>query len=153
MDKKDLKLVIVDDSKVSYMMLKTMLANIGFTNIEYFEYPLDYIEYLKTVPEDGIDIVFIDYEMPTLNGLKVLRYTKDKRKEVIAVMMTASTDTKVKEKAIKYGVNEFMNKGIDPFEFKTKMDVLANLRFYYYESKEHHKELENILKYKDAQET
>ena len=153
MDKKDLNIIIIDDSKVSYVALKTMLKSAGFENIKYFEYPLDYVHYLKQVKEDEIDIVFIDYQMPLMNGLKVLYYTKFKFKDIICVMMTGSTDSELKEKAVKYGVNEFMNKGIDFFEFKTKINILANLRNYYYESKKHHKELEIILKYKDTQET
>jgi FixJ family two-component response regulator len=153
MDKKDLKIVIVDDSKVSYVAIKTMLKSIGFENIKYFEYPLEYVKYLKTIKEDEIDIVFIDYQMPIMNGLKVLYYTKFKYKDIIAVMMTSSTDVKLKEKAIKYGINEFMNKGIDFFEFKTKLNILANLRFYYYESKIQQEKLESLLQYKDTQET
>jgi len=153
MDKQDLNIVIVDDSKVSFVALKSMLKSIGFENIKYFDYPLDYVSYLKTIKEDEIDIVFIDYEMPEMNGIKVLHYTKMKYPNIIAVMMTGHTDSKIKEKAIEYGVNEFMHKGIDFFEFKTKMNILANLRYYYYESKQHQKELEVILQYKDTQET
>jgi len=153
MDKKDLKIIIVDDSKVSYVSLKTMLGSIGFKNVKYFEYPLEYVKYLKKAKQDEIDIVFIDYEMPRMNGLKVLYYTKFKFKDIITVMMTSSTDKKLKQQAIKYGVNEFMNKGIDFFEFKTKMKILSNLRYYYYEIKENQKKLEVILQYKDTQET
>jgi len=148
----DLNIVIVDDSKVAYVALKTMLGSMGFKNIKYFEYPLDYVKYLKTVKQDEIDIVFIDYQMPVMNGIKVLHYTKFKFKDIITVMMTGSTDSTLKQKAIQFGVNEFMNKGIDFFEFKTKMTILSNLREYYYESKENQKKLEIILKYKDTQE-
>jgi len=152
MTKADLNIVIVDDSKVSYVALKTMLLSVGFKKIKYFEYPLDYVSYLKHVKQDELDIVFIDYQMPIMNGLKVLYYTKFKFKDIITVMMTGSSDSKLKEKAIKYGVNEFMNKGIDFFEFKTKLNILANLRFYYYESKIQQKKLETLLEYKDTQE-
>jgi len=149
---RDLNIVIVDDSKVAYITLKTMLKSIGFNNIKYFEHPLDYVAYLKTVKQDDIDIVFVDYEMPIMNGLRVLHYTKFKFKDIIVIMMTGSSDAKVKEKAIEFGVNEFINKGIDFFEFKATMKILSNLRYYYYESKQHQKELELIVKYKDTQE-
>ena len=152
MKNSDLNIVIVDDSKVSYVAIKTMLLQIGFVNIKYFEYPLEYVSYLKTIEKDAIDIVFIDYQMPVMNGLKVLYYTKFKQKDIIAVMMTGSTDAALKEKAVRYGVNEFMHKGIDFFEFKTKLNILANLRFYYYESKYQQEKLEVLLKYKDTQE-
>jgi CheY-like chemotaxis protein len=152
MNKGDLHIVVVDDSKASFTILKTMLKTIGFKKITYFEHPLDYVMYLKQIKEDDIDIVFIDYEMPIMNGLKAVHYTKFKHPNIITVMMTGSQDIKVKEKAIKLGVNEFMNKGIDFPEFAAKMNILANLRFYYYKSKQHQKELEEIVKYKDAQE-
>jgi len=150
---KDLNIVIVDDSRLSHLTLRTMLRKIGFRNIKYFEHPLDYVLYLKSVKQDEIDIVFVDYEMPIMNGLRVLHYTKFKFQDIIVIMMTGSTDSKVKERAVNYGVNEFMNKGIDFFEFKAKMKILSNLRCYYYESKKHQKKLELILQYKDTQET
>ena len=153
MNKKDLKIVIVDDSKASYLMLKAMLKTIGFKFIKYFSHPLDYVTYLKTIKTDEIDIVFIDYEMPIMNGLRVIHYTKFKYKDIITIMMTGSQDLKIKEKAIRLGVNEFMNKGIDLPEFSAKMNILSNLRFYYYQVKSHKKELEVILQYKDTQET
>jgi len=152
MDKKDLNIVIVDDSKVSYISLKTMLKSIGFENITYFNYPIDYIKYLNHSSQDDVDIVFIDYQMPEMDGLEVLKYTKSKFPDIIAVMMTGSTDTEVKEKAIDFGVNEFMQKGIDFFDFQAKVNILTNLRFYYYETIKHQKELEVVLKYKDSQE-
>ena len=151
--KEDLKLVIVDDSKASYLIFATMLRSIGFKNIKYYSHPLDFVEYLKEIQEDEIDIVLIDYEMPIMNGLRLLHYIKFKHPEIITVMITGSEDLKVKEKAIEYGVNEFINKGIDFPDFKARMNILVNLRNYYYESKKHQKELENIVKYKDAQET
>jgi len=153
MNKEDLKIVIVDDSKASYVMLSTMLKSIGFKNIKYFSHPLDFVDKLKKIKEDEIDIAFVDYEMPIMNGLRLLHYIKFKRPEIMTVMITGSSDIKIKEKAIEYGVNEFINKGIDFPEFKAKMNILVNLREYYYKSKKHQKELENIVKYKDTQET
>ena len=38
MNKKDLKIVIVDDSKASYLMLKAMLKTIGFKFIKYLQF-------------------------------------------------------------------------------------------------------------------
>jgi len=150
--KKDLKIAIVDDSKTSYLALKTMLEKIGFSNIDYFEHPLDYVYHIKHIKEDEIDIVFVDYKMPVMNGLRVIHYTKFKHPDIIVIMMTGSQDIKIKEKAINLGVNEFMQKGIDFPEFKAKMNILSNLRFYYYKSKLHQRELEEIVKYKDVQE-
>jgi len=149
---KNLKIVIVDDSMVSYISLKSMLTSIGFNNIQYFQDPLEYVRFLKKVKQDEVDIVFIDYQMPVMNGLRVLYYTKFKFKDIITIMMTSSISSKLKQKAIDYGVNEFMNKGIDFFEFQAKMKILSNLREYYYESKETQKKLEKILEYKDRQE-
>ena len=152
MDREDLNIVIVDDSKASCTILNTMLIQSGFKNIKIFQEPLDYIMYLKTIEEDDIDIIFIDYEMPVMNGLRVLHYTKFKYPNIVAVMMTSNDDLKIKEKAIKFNVNEFLQKGIDFPEFKARVNILSNLRLYYYQSKEYHKQLETILQYKDQQE-
>jgi len=152
MKKEDLKVVIVDDSKSAYVVLKIMLRKVGFKHIRYFEHPLDYVMYIKTIKEDEIDIVFVDYEMPLMNGLRVIHYTKFKHPEIISIMMTGTQNSQIKEKAIQLGVNEFMSKGIDYPEFEAKMNILSNLRFYYYKSKAHQKELGKVVKYKDQQE-
>jgi serine phosphatase RsbU (regulator of sigma subunit) len=151
MNKEDLKIVIVDDSEFSCVVIQKMLNTAGFHNVSFYTHPVDFIEYYKKT-EDVIDIIFIDYSMPDINGMNVLSYIKYKDKDIITVMVTGILDINLKQKAIELGVNEFMQKSIDYPEFKTKIDVLANLKLFQYREAQKNDELNTILKYKDAQE-
>ncbi|NPA10850.1 MAG: response regulator [Epsilonproteobacteria bacterium] len=139
---KMLKIVIVDDSTTSCKILEKLLRKIGYENITYFTSPLEYVKYLKG--GNKADIVFIDYQMPDMDGLEVLKFTKDFDKNILCVIITSSTDATLKEKAVKLGVNEFMQKDIDFYEFKVKVEILANLKRYYYEIKATNKRLRDM---------
>jgi CheY-like chemotaxis protein/anti-sigma regulatory factor (Ser/Thr protein kinase) len=153
MDKKDLKIVIVDDSTSYYKIIKKMLNSIGFFDLTYFANPLEFVKFFKKRDKNAIDLVFIDYEMPQMNGLKVLQYIKLHPNNILTIMITSVKDKTIKQKAIEYGVNEFMQKDIDFFSFQTKINILANLRFYYYNFQTKKEELERLISYKNKQET
>ena len=151
MNKKDLKIVIVDDSEFSCVVIKKMLGKAGYHNVSFYTHPLNFIEYYKKNNEI-IDIMFIDYSMPDIDGINLLSYIVNKDKDIATIMITGSLDIKLKQKAIEIGVNEFMNKNIDYPEFKTKIDILANLKMFQYRETQKNEELKILLKYKDQQE-
>ena len=149
MDRKDLKIVIVDDSKTSISYISLLLKKMNLENIEYFTDPYKFINYLK---KNRVDIIIIDYCMPKVDGLTLLGQIRKIDKDVITIMMTNITDNDVKLKAIECGVNDFIPKHIDFPEFMAKMNVLINLRLYYYKVKSYEEDVKEILKYKDKQE-
>ena len=68
-------------------------------------------------PEAGL--VFLDVEMPGMNGLEVLRAIRSDRNldRVPVVMMTAVTDDLVKQEAARAGANSYAVKPLDAAEF------------------------------------
>jgi len=149
-DRKDLKIAIVDDSKSSIDYIKLLLKKLNLINVVSFKSPLEFLEYFKN--SDDIDIVFIDYIMPDLNGIEVLKKIKQINKDVLTVMMTNNSDENIKTEAIKNGISEFIPKTIDFPEFTARINILINLRMYYYEIKNYQRSLEETLQYKDKQE-
>jgi DNA-binding NarL/FixJ family response regulator len=150
MDRNKLKIAIVDDSNTSINYLKLLLKKLDLNNIVTFQNPVKFLEFFEK--NDGIDIIFIDYIMPELNGIKVLQKIKQIDKDVLTVMMTDSDDIDIKMKAMQNGISEFMPKIIDFAEFTARIHILINLRLYYYKVKGYQTSLEQILKYKDKQE-
>jgi len=149
-DRKNLKIAIVDDSKASIEYIKLLLKKLNLTNVTTFQNPIEFLEYLENI--DCIDIVFIDYIMPCLNGIEVLQRIKKIKGNVLTVMMTNSDDENIKHEAIKNNVSEFISKTIDFSEFTARINILINLRDYFYKIKNYQKSLEETLKYKDKQE-
>jgi len=148
-DKSKLRIVVIDDSITSLHYIQLMLKKAGIEDIITFEDPLKALDFIKT---EKVDIVFIDYFMPELNGVEVLRKIKAIDNTILTVIMTNSSDEDVKIEAIKEGVNEFLQKNINFPDFMAKVNILINLRLYYYQIKSYQESLEETLKYKDNQE-
>jgi len=149
MDKSKLKIVVIDDSISSLKHIKLMLKKIGLKNITIFQNPLEAIKFIEN---ENADIVFIDYFMSELNGIEVLKKIKNIDKTILTIMITNINDEDIKMKAIKEGINEFLQKNIDFPDFMTKINTLINLRLYYYQIKSYKESLEETIKYKDKQE-
>ncbi|TAN41102.1 MAG: hybrid sensor histidine kinase/response regulator [Nitrospirae bacterium] len=78
------------------------------------------------------DIVVVDYQMPSPNGMefiKSLKLLKD-RSEVPTVMITGDEDRDVRYTALEIGVNDFVLKPFDYTEFVSRIKNLLSLRRY-----------------------
>ena len=68
--------VIVDDSKVARMLLQQILSKIeGVKILEEFDDPLKAKTYIEN---NKVDLLFLDIEMPVLNGLELLRMLRNR---------------------------------------------------------------------------
>jgi DNA-binding NarL/FixJ family response regulator len=150
MEKKDLKVYIIDKSSVSVEFIKSYLKDVNITNVKVFRTSN---ELLKDFKKESVDIIFIcSCSFDNLNGIELLKNIRKKDEDVLIVMITNSTDINIKQKAIKNKVNEFINTNISFPEFFTKINILINLRLYYYKIKEYEESIKGTIKYKNTQE-
>ena len=114
------RLMIVDDTEIDRIILKSMLcrdfevleANSGNAAFEYL-----------TTQGDHLDAMLLDISMPHIDGFDVLKFMEDKGLNQIPVFLVTAEPTRDNvEKAIRYGVAEFIGK---PFD---REDVLRRLR-------------------------
>lgn len=79
-----LKAIIVDDEQKSIISLKWELSNFSDEILvkQVFTSPIEAIEYLKTHP---VDCVFLDIDMPEMDGFQFLKYFPQRRFCVIFV--------------------------------------------------------------------
>ena len=103
-----MKILIVDDN----LSNRNLLANI----IEKYEtgYEIDFAEDgeegLNTALKTNYDIIFLDHEMPKMNGIQVIEALKEKGNETPIIMVTIHESVKLTVSAIKLGVLDFINK-------------------------------------------
>jgi DNA-binding NtrC family response regulator len=104
------KILIVDDEAFNLDLLEQELADRGYT----VERAHDGAEALRTMEALRPDIVLLDYMMPGMSGLDVLRELQSRESDVPIIMMTAHGSIEVAVEAMKLGAYDFVVKPFEP---------------------------------------
>ena len=108
----DKSIVIVEDDLPSIRYYETLLRSSG-ANITTFRNGKEFVDYISQ-PDIKIDIVFMDFLIPLLNGIECLRAFRKNRKNVPVLMLTAYSSEQCKTEAYLAGCNEYVLKPIYP---------------------------------------
>ncbi|MBI3584688.1 MAG: sigma-54-dependent Fis family transcriptional regulator [Nitrospinae bacterium] len=79
----------------------------------------DAVNYLKS---EKIDIALIDFRLPGMNGLELLKNIKETDDGVMVIVMTAYPDVKMAISAMKAGAYDYINKPFELEELKLLID-------------------------------
>jgi two-component system response regulator ChvI len=101
------RLVLVDDDDLFRESLGDNLADAGFT-VTAFPGGEPAIAHLGA--EKGCDIVLLDWKMPEMNGIEVLRRLRQVGNEVPVIFLTVLTDQIYEEAALQGGAVDFIEK-------------------------------------------
>lgn len=101
------RVVIVDDDDLFRESLGLNLAEEGYEVVDFDcgEEALDYL-----VAGDIADAVLLDWRMPGMDGLGVLRSLRQRRIETPVVFLTVLSDEIYEEAALKWGAVDFIDK-------------------------------------------
>ena len=114
------KLLIVDDTDIDRMLLKSFL--VGEFDVIEADSGNAAIECITT-REEELDGILLDISMPHIDGFDVLKFMADKNVGHIPVFLITAEPTRENvERALQYNVAEFLGK---PFD---REDVLRRLR-------------------------
>lgn len=75
-------------------------------------------EGIDKIMSDGIDILYLDYKLPDMNGLEVIEKLGEKAKDLIIIMITAYASIEVAIEATRKGAYDFLPKPFTPNELK-----------------------------------
>lgn len=107
-----MKCIVVDDSKIASKALVQLISQVDFLQLkEEFNNPLDAFNYLK---KEEIDLVFLDVEMPGMNGLELLKNLKD---APIVILVTSKKEYALE--AFDLNVADYITKPISLSRFMT----------------------------------
>jgi len=118
-----LNILIVDDTVLNVVLLEEICKDEGH-NVFSFSNP---IEALESIKENRYDLAFIDYMMPEMNGIELIKKIKETQPNLISVMITAADSQEVKLKALEAGANEFLVKPIDVSEMMIRLRNMSKL--------------------------
>ncbi|MDP2058396.1 MAG: ATP-binding protein [Flavobacteriaceae bacterium] len=108
----ELKVLLAEDNKINQMVAVKVLKRLGFTDVEIAE---DGSQAVDLYNKNHYDLIFMDMEMPILNGLdatKFIRGNPKKDAKPIIIAMTANATIEDEKRCIEAGMNAFIYKPI-----------------------------------------
>ncbi|HOF22192.1 MAG TPA: response regulator [Bacteroidales bacterium] len=108
----DKKIVIVEDDLPSVRYYETLLRNSG-ASIKVFRNGKEFVDYIST-GNDRIDLVFMDFLVPLVNGIECTRIFRRREKKVPVIMVTGYASEQSRKEAFLAGCNEYILKPILP---------------------------------------
>jgi CheY-like chemotaxis protein len=108
----DKNIIIVEDDIPSVKYYETLLKNSG-ASIKIFSNGKDFINYIGST-RDRIDLVFIDFLIPFINGIECVRIFRKEKRDIPVLMLTAYYSEQSKNEAFIAGCNEYVLKPVFP---------------------------------------
>jgi CheY-like chemotaxis protein len=105
-------IVIVEDDVPSIKYYETLLKNSG-AEVVIFHTGKEFIDYLA-LENKTIDLVFMDFLVPLINGIECIRFLRKDRKNTPVIMITAYSSEQAKTEAYIAGCNEYILKPVYP---------------------------------------
>lgn len=121
MPDRKMKILVVDDFSTMRRIVKNVLKQLGYENIEEAE---DGAQALSKLKNGGYGFMVLDWNMPNMDGLQLLQEVrKDPTLSALPVLMvTAEAEKTMVITAIQSGVNNYIVKPFTAEVFKEKMD-------------------------------
>lgn len=118
-----MKLLVVDDFSTMRRIVKNLLKQIGYVNIEEAE---DGVQAFSKLKAGSIDFIISDWNMPNMDGLELLKNVRNdpQLKDIPVLMVTAEAEKEKVVAAIQAGVNNYIVKPFTGEVLKEKIDKI-----------------------------
>ena len=117
---KNMPILIVDDYKTMLRIIRNLLKQLGFTNVDE---AMDGGEALTKMKASDFDLVISDWNMEPMTGLQLLKEVRseDSLKKTPFIMITAESKTENVVAAKEAGVNNYIVKPFNAATLRTKL--------------------------------
>ncbi len=119
-NKDEMRILIVDDYKTMLRIIRNLLAELGFKNVDE---ATDGSTALETLRSKKYDLVISDWNMEPMTGLDLLREVRadEQLKPMPFIMVTAESKTENVVAAKKAGVNNYIVKPFNAATLRSKV--------------------------------
>lgn len=121
---RQMKLLVVDDERNIVELIRKYSLFFDFIETEGFSNPAEAIDWAKG---NGFDIAIVDYKMPAMHGLALIKRLKERHPDAHYVIMTGYGEMELAVDAIRAGVSDFMHKPVEPEDFRLMVDRIIKL--------------------------
>ncbi|MCL6219524.1 response regulator [Zunongwangia pacifica] len=112
------KILIIDDNHINQLVTRKYIERYGITA----KSADDAVEALEMLKTESFDLVFMDLNMPKLNGLEASSMIRSFNKEIKIIILSATEGQELRDKIKGYDINDFLSK---PYKTKDLYDLLV----------------------------
>ncbi len=113
-----MKIMLVDDSRTIRNIQKNVLKQIGHTDLIEAE---DGVVALGLFQKEVPDLMLVDWNMPNMDGITLIRKIRETNKTVPIIMCTTEAEKSRILEAIKAGVNNYI---VKPFSVESLQEKI-----------------------------
>ncbi|MBC8337500.1 MAG: response regulator [Alphaproteobacteria bacterium] len=120
---KNMHILVVDDYNTMLRILKNLLKQLGFNNVDQ---AMDGAEALSLLNSQKFDFVISDWNMEPMTGIELLKEVRasEKLKHIPFIMITAESKTENVVAAKQAGVSNYI---VKPFNAETLKGKMASV--------------------------
>jgi len=118
-----MRVLVVDDYNTMRRIIKNLLGQIGYTEVEEAE---DGAQALEKLRRETFHMVISDWNMEPMTGLELLKHVRsdEQLKHLPFIMVTAESKTENVVAAKKAGVNNYIVKPFNAATLETKINAV-----------------------------
>jgi diguanylate cyclase (GGDEF)-like protein len=116
-DKKDAKILVVDDDELVRVTLNVLVSSLGYSCMV----ACNGKEALRVLEKTPVDIVLSDIVMPEMDGLELLARIREDYKKTDVIIATGFSERTNYADVIKAGAMDFIKKPIEQSELEAKL--------------------------------
>jgi len=116
-----LKILIADDSRVNQMVATKYLEKLGYRS----EVASDGLEVIQALDRQPLDIIFLDVQMPDMDGYGAARHIRQRWSDDVRPYMIAMTGNAMqgdKEKCLAAGMDDYISKPVRINDIRTTLE-------------------------------
>jgi len=119
---------IIDDHKIVRQGLKELLEKMDAYRVTHEFESGD--TFLGALPlEDTPDLFILDYSMPNMNGIEVLKKLEGLKSEYKVLLLTQHFDEQIIDDAYHYGARGFLHKNCTAQDLKSAVDNIVKIGY------------------------
>ncbi|MGZ5090230.1 MAG: response regulator [Burkholderiales bacterium] len=122
-----MEIIIVDDEPVSRTALKQLVEKQPECSVRSFTQAGAALAWCN---QNDPDVVIVGYVMPELNGIDFIERFRaiPGKRETPVLMVTANSDLELRSRALRAGINDFLNKPYDFSDLQVRVSNMLLLR-------------------------
>ncbi|MEO8343508.1 MAG: diguanylate cyclase [Gallionella sp.] len=134
-------ILIVDDQEVNLALLAQMLNSAGYTSVSSTIDPLEVCDLHR---KNHYDLIFLDLQMPRMDGFQVMEGLKKIETENYLPVLAITAQPAHKLRALQNGAKDFISKPFDLAEVLMRVHNMLEVRLLHEAARNHGKMLEPL---------